>query len=183
MTRDVTPAYAAELDAPLVRPVIFYEGEFSGDTLRLWSGVGPKDWNGQTWTGAGNLVSISDVTETAETTAQGITTTLSGMPSDLISLVHTEAQQGLPGRVWLAFLDASDAIIADPFLAFSGRLDVPAVEDRGDTCSISIQYESRLVDLQRPRVWRYTHESQQAVYPDDLGFEYVAELQQKEILW
>lgn len=183
MARNLTAGAQTAVAATLLRPVIFYEGEFASGFLRLWSGAGDKSWNGQTWHGAGNLIGISEIVETAKITAQGLTASLSGMPSSLISTVHSQARHGKPGKVWLGFLDSAEAIIADPYLAFEGRLDVPSIEDAGDTCMISIQYESRLVDLQRPRVWRWDHESQQAVFPDDMGFQYVAELQNHELEW
>jgi hypothetical protein len=183
MARDLTSGVQVELSARVNRPIFFYEGEFVSGPLRLWSGIVDVDWNGNTWTGAGLLAGVSTIKETADVTAQGLTASMSGMPSDLIAKVHTETRHGQSGKVWLGFMDADDNIIADPYLAFSGRLDVPAIQDSGDTCAISIQYESRLVDLQRARIWRYTHESQQALYPDDLGFEYVASLQNQELQW
>lgn len=74
-------------------------------------------------------------------------------------------------------------IIADPTLVFSGRLDVPQIADAGDSCTITISYENKLVDLTVPREWRYTHESQRALHPSDRGFEYVTSIQDKEITW
>jgi hypothetical protein len=55
--------------------------------------------------------------------------------------------------------------------------------DGAERCEIQITYESRLIDLNRAREWRYTHESQQQISPGDLGFEYVAGLQEREIRW
>jgi hypothetical protein len=40
-----------------------------------------------------------------------------------------------------------------------------------------------LIDLTVPRTWRYTHESQQALFSGDLGFEYVTAIQDREITW
>ncbi|HBN31649.1 MAG TPA: hypothetical protein DD416_10620, partial [Rhodobacteraceae bacterium] len=71
----------------------------------------------------------------------------------------------------------------DPVQAFSGRLDVPEIADDANTCTITISYESRLIDLNTARSWRYTHESQQSLYPGDRGFEYVTAIQDREITW
>lgn len=187
MARDLTAGAQTEVAAPRLRPVIFYQGEFGAGSpseyLRLWSGVGDKAWNSLTWLGAGNLLGMSEIKETAGVVAEGLTLSLSGMPSSLIALVHLSARHGLPGKVWIGFLDAAGAVIADPYQAFQGRLDVPDIVDSGEACTISITYESRLVDLLRPRIWRWTHESQVALYPDDRGFEYVPSLQLQEIEW
>jgi hypothetical protein len=62
-------------------------------------------------------------------------------------------------------------------------MDVPTLRDDAETCTVTVTYEGRLIDLGRAREWRYTHESQQQLAPGDRGFEYVAGLQDKEILW
>jgi hypothetical protein len=183
MARDVTAAQLAELAATSKTPVLFYQGEFASGDLRLWSGVGDKTWAGYTWTGAGVLLGISPVKEAASIVANGIQVTLSGMPSSVIAKVHDEARPNKLGRVWLGFLDATGAVVADPVKSFEGRLDVPEVVDGGETCTITVSYESRLIDLRRPRLWRWDHATQQQHYPGDLGFQYVADLQDQVIEW
>jgi hypothetical protein len=183
MSRALTPGMLGEVDAASLRPVLFYEGEFESGLLNLWTGVGPIPWDGKTWLGAGNLVGISPIKETASIVAAGITCSLSGMPSSLIALVHDEARHGKPGSVWIGALDASGNVIADPYMAFSGWLDVPQMEDAGETCTIAVSYESRLIDLQRARLFRWDHETQQHFYPDDRGFEYSPNLPDQVVVW
>jgi len=101
MARDLTSGMQAEVQAPVLRPVIFYEGEFSTGTLRLWSGLGTIAWNGQTWTGAGNAIGFSEIAETADIRAAGMTVSLSGNVSSLIAAALAEARYGKPGKVWL----------------------------------------------------------------------------------
>lgn len=182
MSRDLTAAMITEVTAAKLRPVIFYEGEFSGGTLPLWSGVGTITWNSLSWTGAGHLLGISDITETADLRAEGFTVSLSGLPSSLIAVAQAQAELGLAGSVWFGCMDAAGAVIADPYLAFKGKLDVPSIEDTGDTCTISVAYEHQLIDLERPRLRRWTHEDQQIDY-GDRGFEYMASLQDQVLEW
>ena len=59
----------------------------------------------------------------------------------------------------------------------------PNIEDGEQTCLITMTYESRLIDLLKPREFRYTHESQRLFDPTDRGFEVVTSLQDKEISW
>jgi hypothetical protein len=183
MSRTITPAVLAELAAGVVRPAIFVESQFPSGYLRLWSGLGEITWGGRTWAGAGTLLNVGAIEETTDVVATGTTVTLSGIPTDLISLCISDARQGLPGQIYLGFLTAAGAVIADPVMAFAGRLDVPTIMDGADRCEIQITYESRLIDLNRAREWRYTHESQQQISPGDRGFEYVAGLQEREIRW
>lgn len=183
MARSMTAAAAAALAAPDVRLAIMVEGQFPSGFVRLWSGYGDVVWGGNVWTGAGHLLAISTIEDTAEVVATGVTITLSGIPSSFVALAISDAQQGMPGRIWVAQLDAAGALIADPVAAFAGRLDVPQIADGAESCTITISYESRLMDLSRPREWRYTHESQQVLQPGDRGFEFVAGLQDREIIW
>jgi hypothetical protein len=129
------------------------------------------------------LLGVSEIRQSSRVQADGVRLTLSGMPSSIVSAVSGQARQGRPGTVWLALLDATDAVIPDPYIAFRGRLDVPEVAVDGETSTITINYESRLVDLQRARVRRYTHEDQQITAPGDRGFEYVASLQEQVLEW
>jgi hypothetical protein len=183
VSRNLTPGFAAALAERNLRPVILFEGEFASGTVRLWSGLGDIVWAGKTWSGAGSLLGLGSIDETSDVVAGGTSVSLSGVPAALVQLAIAEARQGMPGRVWLGLLTPEGQIIADPVLAFAGRLDVPEITDDGETCRITISYESRLIDLNRPRSWRYTHESQQALHPGDLGFEYVTAIQDREITW
>ena len=183
MSRDLTPAFAAALVDRDLRPVIFFEGQFASGWLRLWSGLGDIGWAGQSWTGAGGLLGIGAIDETCAVVAGGTSVSLSGIPLDLVQRAIADARQGLPGRVWIGLLTEGRQIIADPVLAFAGRLDVPEITDDAEACRITISYESRLIDLNTARSWRYTHESQQALHPGDLGFEYVTAIQDREITW
>lgn len=183
MSRGLSAAMIAALQNQVLRPVIFFEGVFSSGTLRLWSGLGDRVWNGATWTGAGTLMGVSPAEETTAVVASGWTVQLSGVPPELVSLAIADARQGLAGRLWVGLLDGAGAVIADPALASAGRLDVPEIADDAESCVISISYESRLVDLFRAREWRLTDETQRLLYPGDRGLEYVAGMQNRPIMW
>lgn len=84
---------------------------------------------------------------------------------------------------FLGVLNDSGAVVSDPYLLFSGRMDLMNIDDGGETCIISISAESRLIDLDRTRERRYTSEDQKIDFPNDKGLEFVADLQDKEIVW
>lgn len=182
MARDLTASVITQLQAASVEVGVLFEGEFASGWVRLWSGVGTLSWDGKSWSGVGTLLGISGIDETNEIRASGLTVSLSGVPSDLLSAALGDARSGKTGRVYLAFF-SSGSIVADPILQFEGRLDVPAIEDGPDTATISISYESELIDLERARERRYTPEDQAIDFPGDLGFSYVAALQDAQITW
>jgi len=85
-----------------------------------------------------------------------------------------------PARLWGALLDAEGAFVADPFPLWAGLMDTMEVTD-GAEPRVALTCESRLVDLERAEVRRYTDADQQAEYPGDRFFEYVPALQEAEI--
>lgn len=183
MSRSLTAAVTTELTAAAVSPVLFYEGEFDSGYLRCWTGVGDKSWNGSTWQGVGHVFDISQIQESGETSANGVTVVFTAIPSSMVSLALADVQQNLPGKIWLGFLSSAGAVMADPVLLFEGRCDVTALEEGPELSTLSITYESRLIDLQRPRERRYTDQEQQALYAGDLGCAFVASLQEATVIW
>jgi hypothetical protein len=183
LTRDLTPEYLAALEDQALYPALFFEGEFASGWVRIWTGASDIIWDDKTWTGTGVLMGVGALEETSEVVASGTSVSLSGVPLDLVGLAIEEAQQGNVGRIWLALLTADGEVIANPVQAFSGRLDVPELSEDGATCTITISYESRMIDLGTPRNWRYTHENQQVLHPGDRGFEHVTAIQDREVTW
>ena len=184
MSRDLPAAINAALTgSEAMRLALLVELEFASGFLRLWSGLGPLQYSAREWTGAGTLFGFDSVEETSAVVANGATIYLSGVPTELVSACINDAEQGKLGRVYLAVLDANGAVDGLAVELFVGRLDVPTINDEGANCTISISYESRMIDLTRPREFRYTHESQQVLHPGDLGFEYVTSIQDLEIVW
>lgn len=182
MTRDLTAGMVTQVTADALAPIYLFEGLFDSGALRFWTGYGSITWNGVEWTGAGDLIGISDLTESQELKAVGASITLSGMPSELIAVALLEEYQGRDINVYLGAMQGSQ-IVADPYLLFGGIADVMAIEEAGETASITMTVESRLIDLERARLRRYEHEDQQLDFAGDLGFEYVPTLQDKAILF
>jgi hypothetical protein len=183
MSRDISAGVQSAISATEVQPIILFEGSFSSGTVYVWSGYGDLVWDGNTYLGVGTLGAISNVSEASEISAKGITVSMSGIPSSLISLVLGDVRQGAVGKVHMGFLNSSGVVIDDPILMFEGKLDVPSIQEGGDTSTITLSYESRLIDLQRAREGRYTNEDQLRAFPGDLGCAFIASLQEKIINW
>lgn len=179
----LTPTFISELQEKELKVGVFYEGEFDSGFLRLWSGLGEYSWDGKTWVGGGNLLGFSDVQAVSSVEAQGFSINISGIPTETVSIILSDAVQGLKGKFWVALFNEDGTLATDPYLAFVGRLDVPSAADSADSATVDISYESILIDLLRPNDWRYTDQSQKTLYPGDRGFEYVTTIQEKEIPW
>lgn len=181
MARDLTAGMLAEIIKSLVNPAVFVEATFVSGTIYVWSGYGPVLWNGHTWTGLNDLGRVSAIEETIDTRAAGIRLELSGLNPDLLNKALNECRQGEPVIVYFATLTDAGEVIADPYQAFNGLMDVPTIDE--GTGIISITVESELLDLKRAPGTRFTHEDQQIEFPGDLGFIYVAQLQNKTVKW
>ncbi len=188
MARNLTPAMIAAVQAGTVAPFLITKINTAGGDVRVWNGKGDlpfDDGSGsgtETYIGVGTYGGISAVQESADMKANGITLSLSGIPSSMISTVLGEIEQGRKASIWLGFFDAStNAVIADPYELFSGQTDIPEIVESGDTSTVSISIENRLIDLEKKRVRRYTKEDQQRDFPADQGFDFVPSLQDKDI--
>ena len=178
MTRIVPAAILTGLANPEVEPFYAVEFQFDTDTLRLWTGYGDRTIDGSVYTGSGNLMTISDIEEVQELSAKALAVALNGIPSDIIALALTEPYQGRVCRVLFGLRDVDDFVEV-----FSGYMNTMSITDSGETSDIVVSVDSKLVSLERSKIRRYTHESQQARYAGDTFFSYVTKLQDKQIQW
>ena len=176
MARDLTNDMIAEIEAVKNSPIFLYEGVFIGFTLRLWNGIGDLSWDSQTWQGNGWLRGFQGVEENVDMSSTGMDIELAGVPQFLISTLLNSVQQNASGKLWLGFLDSSGNVVADPYLMFRGKLDVPTIDDQVGNPIIQLSYEAETIDLENASDYRYTPESQKIFYPNDKGFDYVAQL-------
>jgi len=182
MGRDLNATTQAQIDTGHIPMLALVELEFGSGVLRLHSGAGEINWNGQTWVGAGSLGEISTIQETDELQADEIQLGLSGISPALISTAMSEDFHGRPAKIWLAILDSAYQIQGDPIGPWGGTMDTMDGE-LGETGRIVVTVKNRLSDWERPRIRRYTNEDQQAEYPGDRGMEYVSQMAEKEIVW
>lgn len=183
MSRSLTSTMQSAVTADLVRPITLVQCAFDSGNLNLWSGIGNLTVDSVDYVGAGTLLQISEIAESAELSANGITVALSGITEPLLSKARDEDYQGRELKVLLGAMDAESGVIADPVIVFSGFMDTMVINDGAETATIQITVENRLIEFERTRVRRYTAEDQKIDYPTDKGLEFVAEMAEKEIVW
>ena len=209
MTRGLPNEISVSAQAPTVRPFFAVELLFdSPNELRFWTGVGDITYDGDVYTGSGNLMQISEIQESSDVAARGATITMSGIPSNLISLALDEDYQHRIAKIkfgiftesvssdsellindsdFLLLNDAGDRLLIgyDSTITmvdlFVGRMDQMSIDEGPNTSTIALTIESKLIDLERPRVRRYTDASQQSRFPGDRAFEFVTRLQDESL--
>ena len=188
MSRVLSAEMLAVATADVVRPIYLVKAEFDSTppedrNLYLWSGFGDLTFNGKNYLGVGNLLSISAVDESTDLTATGASIVLSGIQSPLLAIARDEDYQGRPITIYLGALDDTGDLIASPTVLFSGFMDVMTISEAGETSTISVTAENKLIAFDRSYVRRYTAEDQKIDYPNDMGFEFVAKIADQEIIW
>lgn len=208
MSRNLDADMVTALSEAEIQIFFAVQLNFDSQQLNLWTGLGEISIDGNAYTGAGNFLQFSSIEETSEIAARGATITLSGIPSDLLSLALSEPYQGRVCRIYFGVLDAKTFYLlqenadliedengvgigidfntaADDVITevFSGYIDQMDISEEANTSSIGLSVESKLIDLERARTFRYTSESQKAKYPNDLAFDFVEDLQDKKFSW
>jgi hypothetical protein len=182
MPRPLTPGQLTAITSPILQPALFVQVEFTSGPVYIWSGLGSFVWNDITWKGLGTLGSIATIEEGTTIEAKGVTLTLSGLdPTQLVGITN-EFQVGLPALVYLGFFN-NGLLIDTPIIAWAGRMDQPTLDVDGQTASIAIACENRLVEMNVAVNRRYTNEDQQLDYPGDTGMAFVNSIQDVTIFW
>lgn len=204
--RNLPPELASEFQSKTMQPVYLAELEFDSQTLYLWTGYGNLLYNGNIYTGMGNLIGLSDISETQDVEAKGVTAYLTGIPSVNISAALSENCRGRPFRLYIGMIGDIGYILAEddpgyiktelggniilesnfivpPYRWFSGLMDFMEISMTGESHTIQLHVENVLITARRARIGRYTDADQRSRYPNDKGLEFINALQDKEIVW
>lgn len=205
MSRDLSAEVIQGINEDEVRPFFAVELNFDGeDILRMWTGQGTLVLqDGTEWVGVGTLLNISTIEETTEMSVKGASITLTGIPSEVLSLALSQPYQGRVCNIYFgvfslgftlqensAFIlleDGSKIALQETQTGFnnifSGYMDQMNIAESADTSTIEVLVENKLIDLERARVARFTSGYQKSIYPNDLGLDFVEDLQDRNISW
>ena len=206
MSRDLSAITIEAINEDTVHPFFAVELMFDGNNvLRMWTGQGTLTLSadGTEWAGAGTLLNISTVEETSELAVKGATITLTGIPSEVISLALSQPYQGRVCNIYFGTFttgnvlqENSDYILLQDGSKievqstskgfnsiFSGYMDQMNIAEGADTSTIELSVENKLIDLERARVARFTSGYQKSIYLGDLGLDFIEDLQDRNISW
>ena len=187
MARDITTAFKNSIEGSLVKPIIGIELEFSDGTLRFWNGYGnltmTAGGSSKTFNGAGDMLGVSEVEESSTLSMSGVTLTLAGIKSSILSTALGANYTNRKGAIYLGLFDTSNNVIADVYTLFKGNMVVMNIQEGADTCLITLKLESRLITFEKASNRMYTNEDQKIDFSSDVGFEFIPDLQDKEITW
>lgn len=181
--RDIPAPVLAVLGDRVQHLALFFRLELDTDPLFLWSGLGPKTYEGDVYQGVGDLLSVSSIAESVDLTAASVQFRLSGVPAELIGRSLFEAVRLRPVRIILVWFSgaAFDTALGGLEL-YRGFADTLVVTEGSDTAEILLNTENRLIELRRGtgRVW--SGEDQRSIRdPNDTGFDRVAKLAELDL--
>ncbi|MCE9566375.1 MAG: hypothetical protein K8U57_30495 [Planctomycetes bacterium] len=183
MTRDISSANQTASQATTIHPVLFVDLMFDDGAVRFHSELGDITWGGNTYTGTGRLGGLSAMEEESELARSPLSMTLSGLPTDLLSVLLNQQYQGRKATVYLGYLNLTTRVLVDdPFILHRGRMDTPQVQ-QGEDLTIRLSVDSRFAAWDRPLSRRYNNADQQSLYPGDRGLEFVEQSVEKQIAW
>lgn len=189
---EIFPFFAIELYFD-VATLSFGPDTISSGPLYFWTGLGDITIGAITYTGAGQFLQISEVTDTADLRAAGATITMSGLPVDIIALALQQPYQGRLCKIKFGMMNANrnktlnedgDAILlsdtadvdsseGDPAVLvdlFIGYMDQMNIAENADSATVVLSVENKLIDLETRKSERYTSEFQKkkyrALYPN-----------------
>lgn len=183
MTRSINSTFQAHLGDNVLFPLFLLDLQFGVDSLYMHSGIGDLVWNSNTYTGAGNLLSISTINENNSLSAPSVSVTLSGIPAELIAYVLQDVDFGDYGTIYFGLADTNGTIYGEPHQVFKGFIDTADIAKAGREATITVTIQHELSDFERPRERRYNNEDQQIDYPNDRGLEFVDEVQLLNFKW
>lgn len=184
MTRGLTPAVEAAVQQESVHVTLAGELDFSSGFFRAVAGTQDVSIGGNLFTGMGGLVGLTTMREPSDLQTGQWAVSLTGIPSDAISIALNEHYQGRWARVWALILDPTSLQpIPDPIPLIMGRMDQMLISYDEQLAEVKVTITDHLADWDRPRLLRWTHEDQQLLFPGDRGLEFVPATAAWNFIW
>jgi hypothetical protein len=181
--RNLSSAMQAISQAKVLRPILLVDLLFDSGAVYLWNGHGNLTNNSNEYIGVGELLAIGAISEKTDLTATGASITLNGIKQSLLTISLSEPYQNRTAIIRLGAITEAGNVVADPIVMFQGKMDVMTIEDTGQTATITVQCESKFMQLDRAKVRRYTAEDQKIDYSSDTFFDYMAKISDMPIPW
>lgn len=182
--RSISSTSQSTIASGYIPPMFLLLQMDTNPVLRLNSTPLSVTYGGQEWLGAGRFGSINQVSDVpgGETS---LSLTLSGVPSDAISLALQDAPDTKGARVTLsvAILNPTTMAVQDVVQLYVGNVDQMPITFGTETASISVSVSHRGETFSRPKPLRNTDGDQQRLYAGDTSRRFVVSQSQVQDVW
>lgn len=183
MARALTGTMQTQLRSLVVTPCWLVKLQFNSGYIYLTSRTRDVAWSGQTWLANNWLRSIDGLSNVFDHSSNEVTVTIGGLDPTILSLILSSTSQKNTVDIYFGLIDASGNLYADPYLLFTGLFDDSNIDDSSDETEVGMVFTSPLARISKINVFRFTHQSQQALFAGDLGFQYVSQAADWKGFW
>jgi hypothetical protein len=181
MTRTLTTAVKNELLTDSLQPItLVYINVGTG--FRFTDHYKDITYDSNTYSASSLFTRLSSVTESSEIEVSNITLSFSGADQTIISLFLSNNYMEKEAEVYKGFLNSSEAVIADPFLLFKGRIESFSIDETINNSNANIVVASHWSDFSKIEGRKTNTGSQQLHFSTDKGFEFASQTVQ-DIKW
>tara|TARA_R110000868_G_scaffold111086_1_gene300232 strand:- start:512 stop:1066 length:555 start_codon:yes stop_codon:yes gene_type:complete len=181
MARSLTTAVVNELATDSLQPIsLIYINIATG--LRVTDHYKDVTYDSNTYTASSLFTKLSSVTESSEIQVSNITLTFTGADQTITSLFLNNNYLEKEAEIYKGFINSSEAVIADPFLLFKGRIESFSINESLNKSSVNVSIASHWADFSKVEGRKTNTGTQQIHFPDDLGFEFASQTVQ-DIKW
>jgi len=179
----ISTANLAELDSVHSGRIYFVALDFTGDAFFACTGTRSYTFGGDTYLGIGEIAGISEVVEASDAAARSITMTLSGVDAAITEPVLSRTNyKNRSAIVYRGLLDENEDLVDDPFIVWQGRMDVGSMS-LGETQTAQMVSEPKAAQLLRANISRYSDQDHQERHSGDKFFEFLPQLEKKDVTW
>ena len=180
--RDIDAGALAALSAGDVLVTTFVLLDLEAGTLRLNSSGHSIAWDGETWTGVGDLGSIEEVTDGAGE-RKAIRLTISGMSTAVLSSVLGSSVRDRDCKIWMGILNTTTHALLDVVPVWFGKLSQATVTRSNDSRVVSVTALHIGDYFDRAKPFRNTDADQRAEYAGDTSRRFVVSQSQRADVW
>jgi len=180
----ISTANKAALEAVHSARIYFVFLDFSGDPFYACTGTKTYSFNSQSWFGIGEIAGISEITDVADIAARPLTLSLSGVDSAITTPVLSRTNyKGRQAKIYRGLLDTHEDLVDDPYIIWSGRMDVGVMMRSEETYIAQMTCEPLTARLLRANLSRYSDQDHQLRHPGDKFFEFLPQMEKKDVTW
>jgi hypothetical protein len=180
--RNTTSAFISAISAGTIQPHILLDAEFSDGTVYLWNGDYSLSWNGQTYLGAGNLLTIGQINESTDLKVNDISVSFSGIDTAYKTLALSQVDIDNDVTIRFALITAGGSIVADPEIIFEGKMDEVGINESAPISTFTLGVQNKLARLQTTNERRYTLQDHKDIYSTDTGLRHMVN-SERETKW
>lgn len=187
MSRGLSSANITAVDGDVVRPVVFVELHYDSSTLYIHDNIGDitaDDWNGtsRTWSGIGDLGSISTIEEGKDISPYKLDLVLSGIDATIAAKALGKETGLREVYVLVGFIGLDRVVVDDPHPMWSGLADEVQMAI-GSESVVKVSCESKLAAFEKVNGRLQNDADHQAEYSGDLFYKYLPKMVEAKFRW